>query len=225
MSADFIWKKVWKISLVALCFFVTGVSFVYAYVLTGVEKVYLSDNFYFLVSKTVNVEVGAFESLQNGGAGYILEENGREYAVLSVYFTEEKALQVQNGLAEETLLLRKKTNDLYLKTRSDKALANTFKNAFSCLKSCMEILSEEIVRLDNGATQESSKRILRILQKQYDYLEYEYKKSFPDFAKLCERAEKALGKIVAGTVYVKDLRYLLCELCVSYNGLADTFEL
>ncbi len=225
MSTVFLCKKISCIAACTLGLFITIGACIYARVLSKVQTVALNEQFYFLASENMNVEVGAFESVQKGGAGYILEENGREYAVTSVYFTEEAALRVQEGLAEEMVLICKKPNALYLKTQSEKNNAGVLKGAFSCLKSCIEILSDEIVRLDGGATQESSKRLLEILQKQYDYLHQEYKKSFPAFSSLCERAERALDTIISGTVFSKDLRYLLCELCVSYNELAGAFAL
>ena len=78
--------------------------------------------------------------------------------------------------------------------------------------------------MDEGATQESSKRALNILAKQFSYLQGQYGETFEEFSRVCAKADEELEKLVAGTVFVRELRYLSCMLCDSYVRLCEEFS-
>ena len=56
-----------------------------------------------------------------------------------------------------------------------------------------------------------------------DYSSGKYKIAFSDYADVCKMGAEQLTLITKGTVYVKDLRYTLCELCIAYCCLADLY--
>lgn len=59
-----------------------------------------SRTFYFLVSEAQNADAAAEAGALGGGAGYVMEREGREYAVLSCYFSLSDAQSVRDRLSE-----------------------------------------------------------------------------------------------------------------------------
>ncbi len=225
MSASF-FKKKWFILLGGFTAVAT-VFGVYTYTRylhrATVEAV--SQNYYFLVSESTHVEASAQEIQLNGGAGYLLEGNERDYVSICAYLSEEEAKTVQEGLEEDTRVVVVGVDKLYFRSRKDKQNAKKIVGAFQTMLGIIEVLAQETKRLDEGATQESSKRILETLKGQLLYLSKEYEKIFPSYANVCKRAAERLHELISGTVFVKDLRHLQCELCDSYVGLAEEFSI
>ncbi len=214
------------VSIVLTLFFI--VIFSYTIIFQRTLKLSVSQEFYFLVSNSLHVEVSAELVKLEGGAGYLLEKEGREYAVFSVYLNREEGERAQKSLIKEgkqVALFSKKSDILYLKTREEKKNKNDYLGAFQCLHACMEVLDQEISRLDKGATQESSKRILNKLTSLFSFMEKKYNRIFPDFSIICRDADVYLNNIIKNIVYVRDLRYLLCDLSVKYLHLAQEFSL
>jgi len=230
MTADYFLKK--RITR----YFTTWIAVVftlsimgYAWILSRAERVILRKNFYYVVSKSTHVEASTHEIMLDGGAGYLLETNDQEYVALAVYLKEDDGVAVSSAFANvdkpNVLLLTLKVDALYLKTRKQKENKATYVGAFSSLYGCIEVLEQEIRRMDEGATQRSSKRVLDILGRQLEYMAGRYEKSFTAFANVCKRAVQNLSEILSATVFVKDLRWVLCELCASYTRLAADFSL
>lgn len=229
MSAVLFWKK--RIALI-----VAGVlstlfvlcTLMYARVLFGVQKVDWKRSFYFLVSASTHVEASTHLAELYGGAGYLLEYKNREYVALSVYLNKEDGLKVSESVStigQEAYLLPMHIDGLYFKTTSQKREINQIKDAFGALDGCIEVLHGEIKRLAGGATQESTKRILGVLIKQFDFLNKEYAKVFSKFSGVCEASKNSISSMLEGKIYLKDLRYVLCELCASYVQIAMDFSL
>lgn len=232
MATDFCIKKVKKnwlyIAIVQLFSALVIAFFCYAAVLSRAEEVRLGKSFYFLVSETDHVEAGAYDARLNGGAGYLLEYDGREYVALAVYLDGEDGEAVQTAMAERgenTRLLQINAEYLYFKTRQEKKDSELYTGALNCLHSCMQILDREIVRLDKGATQQSSKRVLEVLSKQLEYLGKEYETTYTACAEVCQETGARLRELASDTIYGKDLRYLLCELSTKYLELTEAFAL
>ena len=201
---------------------------VYAVRLLSLESVYLGKNFYFLVRQTEHVQAGAYDVRLDGGAGYLLEHDGKEYVVFAVYLREEDGMSVQTGLAkqgEETRLLQATAERLYFKRNKDKKNASLYVGALRVLDGFIQVLSEEIARLDKGATQQSVKRILETLARQMEYEKKGHEERYPAYANLCKSAQETLTASICDTVYTNDLRYTLCELAVGYLDLAKEFAL
>ena len=214
-----------RLGKAVLFLFVAGVLF-YAQFLSGVQSVDVTKNFYFLVLDSTHIEVSTHQTQTLGGAGFLLNENRQDYVVLSVYLKSDEGERVLDSVlqtAKNAKLVTIKSGNLYFKTLFDKQKADFYVGAFDTLYSLIEVLNNEISRLDKGATQESSKRILGIYQKQFTYLQKKYQEGFSAFSSVCGRASKELFKIMDGIVYAKDLRYLLCELCVAYTDLSKEF--
>ncbi|MBQ8283787.1 MAG: hypothetical protein IJX75_01705 [Clostridia bacterium] len=229
MLTDFFRKKQFyqiALNLISIVFVVF--SLIYAYTLTQIKSVYVGKSFYFLISESTHIEASAHFVSQNGGAGYLLEDKQRQYVAFSVYLNEEEGQSVLSSIKrkeEQTSLLALTSYNLYFKTRKEKARAEEVKGAVSSLYSCIEVLNKEIVRLDKGATQQSSKRLLGTLQRQFVFMEKKYRKSFPKFSQVCKDGAEQLIRIISDIVYVGDLRYLACALCVDFVDLTENFSL
>ena len=225
MSAGFLLKNKIKALAVSLAFFVVFSILIYAGTLSSATVVAVEKSFYFLVSENPHVQAGAYDAVLDGGAGYLLETDGRALVALSVYLNENEAKRVTSGYGESVSVLALKTEKLWFKTREEKRKQEVVESALKRAYNCMELLANEIKRLDNGSTQESTKRILELIKKQFAFMEREHRENYEAFSKVCKDARKELETICAGTVYTKDLRYILCALCGSYKELADEFSL
>ena len=228
MTADLFWKK--RIRLIFTGVVSTAIvicALIYAWMLTNVQKIVLEQSFHFIVSESQHVEAGAHFVSQSGGAGYVMCMDDAEYVVFSVYLKGRDANKVQASLreeGEETNVVIRHVDTLYLKNVNRQKM-ETIKGAFSSLYGCIEVLQAEITRLDKGATQQSTKRVLSMLKDQFGYLKRVYRERYPAFSAVCERVETRLEKEIQTTVFVKNLRYLQCETCVSYLKLAEEFSL
>ena len=229
MSAVLFWKKriyliiTGIISTVLVCVFT-----LYAYILIGIQTVGLNKTFYFLVSKTTHVEASTHEITLSGGAGYYLELEGQGYVTFSVYLNESDSQSVYAkvfSMDKNVQIVSIGVEKLYLKTINEKKNFEKIAGAFCSLYGCIEVLNREIERLSKGATQESSKRILEVLEKQLGFLSVEYEQIFPGFSKVCKKGADELFLKLQSTVFVKDLRYIQCELCDNYRKLAMDFSL
>ena len=219
-------KRILGVSLGTICVCFTLFSFFYAGILVNVEAVQTGREFYFLVSKSAHVEVSAHIARLQGGAGYSLSCNRGAYAAYAVYFSLEEsanALQTLQDSETEAQIIEVNANPLY--TKGGNTQKEEIKGAFNCLYAYMQILQSEISRLEKGATQESSKRILSALERQFDYLAKNTLTSISGFSNVCKNAQTCLLEWINDVVYVKDLRYLLCELSVAYVDLSRNFEL
>lgn len=228
MATNFLWSKTCAYVLLGLALGVTSGAMAYAKTLSAVETVALNTDFYYLVSEETRIEVSAELIKLEGGAGYLLQEKDGDCVALNVYLSEKDANSVLRSIngSEKNLSVKRRSSDkLYLKTLTDKKNALTYKGAFDSLYGCMQVIENCAFRLENGMTQESCKRILKKVQGQLGYLSAEYKNSFPDFATLCENKGNALGEILEDIVYLKDLRYVLCEMAGGYVALTDNFKL
>jgi len=186
-------------------------------------RIDLNKKFYFLVSSSTHIEASTHFVEWSGGAGYLLENAGNAQVVFSVYLKEEDGVIVQSALTEETELLTLCVDSIYLYKKSDKKKAKQTEGAFQTLYNCCEVLEKIIGRVARGGTQESGKRLLEVLQAQLSFLRKEYAEIFPKYAEVCKKGEESISRLLQKTIYLKDLRYMLCELCVAYVQLASSF--
>ncbi len=224
MQTDFFRKKIYFVILASLLALFITLTAIYAAFLSQAESLWLGKSFYFLVSNTEHVEAGAYDVQLSGGAGYLLDHNERAYVALAVYLKEEEGISVQGGM-DHTTLLQINVDKLYFKTLKQKKNKPLYQGALDCLYGCMEVLGLEIKRLDNGATQQSSMHTLSILLKQLCYLAKAYREDFSACADVCKYASEQLDALLSNIIYVKDLRYLLCDLTSGYIQLASHFSL
>ena len=204
------------------------VSIAYANTFTTAQTVVLDKELYYLVDESTHTQaVSSFAQLQ-GGAGYVLETPTREYVAYSMYFDKSESETAQTSLLAQdvkTTMHVVCVDTLTFRTREEKRRVSTVISAFSCLDGCMQVLNQEIGRLENGATQQSSKRILTTLIDQFSHLQTQYQTSYPAFALTCKNAKVQLQSCISEIVYVKDLRYVLCDLGVAYANLGKEFTL
>lgn len=221
-------KRIARFAAGILSVVITAFAFLYAGILNRAQIVDTGKNFYFLVSDFEHVEVGAQVAQLQGGAGYALTCAGDEYAAYAVYFSESEseAARVsvaQTGERAKTVALH--SNPIYLKSTKQKQNAAQITGAFESLYGCMQVLNNETKRLERGATQESSKRILQTLSKQFSFLGKEYAERVTGYESVCKNAGELLLEMISDVVYSKDLRYLLCKLSVDYTDLSKNFSL
>ncbi len=224
MSAENFFKKAPSFLVKCLSFFCVGISVVYATIISLAQVVDKEKTFYFLTSEDTNVEAATYDVLLQGGAGYLLTIDKRERVVLSAYLSNEQGRAVAEEI-EGTKLLSLSTGKLYFKTLKQKRFAKTAVSALERLYSCLNVLTWEITRLDKGATQESSKRVLNGLAKQFAYMKKEHQSSYKGFAAVCKNAEESLRKMTSDIVFTRDLRFLQCELCIAYYQLSKEFSI
>lgn len=179
--------------------------------------------FYFLVSDSSHVEASVYATQSLGGAGFLLFFENKEYATYSVYTDEESSeralLRVQEK-CDDAVLLNVSANDIRL-TGARKTRAAIYRSAFTCLYAQIRLFNEESARIDDGITQESIKRFLRIQERQFAYMERAYCEDFPAFSAICHTMSEGLRDMSEGTIYAKQMRYATCYLCDSYVKLAS----
>ncbi|MBE7068858.1 MAG: hypothetical protein E7381_06130, partial [Clostridiales bacterium] len=224
MKTELFRKKIFKLCVIITSMITVAFSFLYAIYLSKVKTIDTSKSFYYLVSTSTHIEASAHGITQMGGAGYYIEEEGKIFVALSVYTSQLQAIEVQKSLKNtSTEILSQTSPKIYLKSRVDKNRIQAYKNAFSLLDNWIRFLEREIARLEGGATQQSSKRILLSLHKQFTFASKEYESAFLGFSKICRVADEKLSNILQSVVYLKDLRYVLCHLCDSYLRLSEEF--
>ncbi len=223
MQAGILCKKIIKSVVTFSAFAFVTVCLLYAYTVYNADVVRMANGYSFVVKSYDSVEVGTFETEQMGGAGYWLDMDGSMAVAVGVYASVATAERVQNTLGDTYAVHTVHANDLYFTTRKEKQNAQTYKNAFSSLDGCIQVLAQEIDRLEAGATQQSTKRVLGELKRQFAYLQKEYANSYPRFVDVCKIAEERLQRETEEIVYAQKLRYVLCELCVQYCQLAEQF--
>lgn len=203
-------------------------AFFYAKTIESAWKMGTGKNFYFLVSEGRSLQVSTQTIGLQGGAGYSLFYEDGAYAAYSVYFTEAESNTAQSSVentGENAKIVVVTSGPLYLKTQKQKRKALAISGAFESLYGCIQVLNFEIARLEKGATQESSKRILQTLSRQFSFLGNKYAEMVAGYKRVCKNAQELLSESISNIVYAKDLRYLLCELSVAYANLSKNFSL
>ena len=105
-------------SVVVVC-----ISFAYTAILTQTKAVDVNLCFYFLVTEDMRVDASAVFIKLEGGAGYLLRDEGKEYVVLSVYLEENDGRMVREALARQgksTQIISVGIKTIYLKLAKDK---------------------------------------------------------------------------------------------------------
>ena len=226
MTADFFRRKRWIYTICSqLLAGVIVVCMCYAVMVHYAASIWVGKSFYFLVSTNSHIEASTHEIRVDGGAGYLFEYEGCEYAAWSVYFKETDGATVQAGIVEPTQLLKVNISHLYLKTRADKKRKNIIQGALNSFYGRIDVLSQGIARLEQGLTQDACARILNNLQKQFGYLHKTYQEQYSDFSEVCATMQTMLSETLGKTIYCKDLRYILCSACDAYIRLSGAFSL
>ena len=219
---DFFLKKYVKLILVGILVFIFMGILNYVGAVSKKARVQVGKHFYFLVSTSTHLEASTHFVSWSGGSGYLLDDNEQEYVVFSVYLQQEAALQIQENLQEATKVVKRSAEYIYAPS---KKISKDIEGAFQTYYSWLIILEQAISRLVYGCTQQSCKQVLNTIKQQMDYSSKKYNNSFSAYANVCRRGAEQLTKRINGTVYVKDLRYLLCEFCVAYCDLVESFSI
>ena len=224
MTTDFFIKRRW-LYCVAACLFTMIFSITaYAWGVARAQFVVVGKSFYFLVSADTHIQSATHATRLDGGAGYLLTDGESQYTAYSVYLTVDIARTVQAGMQEDVLLVEKRVDYLAFR-RKYKENADVYQGALNALYGCIGVLTQTISRLENGETQESCKRILQILGRQFGYMSRRYQTIYPAFAAVCKDLQSGVNAMREQVVFCKDLRYLLCLACDEYVRLASVFSL
>lgn len=227
MSTGFFYKKITAWVVGALSLMITLSSMGYAFYLSSVQVGGYCGKVYFLVRQETNVQAGAYFTQWEGGAGYLLTYKNTDYVAISAYCEETDGIAVQSSLCadgQETRLLALAGNRLYFKTCEQKRNANVYVGALQAFYGYLQVFERGIALLEQS-TQERAKAYYASLEKQLQFMGNKYEGSYPEFAKICKNGVLALREMSSQTLYVKDLRYLLCELSEKYASLAASFSL
>ncbi len=225
MSTDFFSKRILRVAC-AIAVAVVAAICVYA---ISVKRAYCVDiraDFYFLVTDATSTEAGAAFARLDGGAGYLLQEKDRECVALSVYTSKRAGEAVQESLqkqGEETRLVYSGVKTLRFRGKA-KARANEYLGALRTFQGELSVLDGCIARLERGMTQEDCKRTLSLLIRQIAFTAERYTE-YAALARICRAWEKDLTEICKKTVYLKDLRYQLCQQVENYVGLCEEFSI
>lgn len=229
MSAFFYKKKsIFAYFSVCLSMIFTLGCFLYACVLSLAMRVENRKTFYFLVSACESVEVGYYQVVFDGGAGYLMKEKDRDCVAYAVYFSktrcDQAALALENADKEADILVRE-TKDLYLKKGKEKKKYKQIRGALEGLFSCLKELEKVIEKLQQGVTQFSSKESVRALVEQLQFLSNAYQSVCENYRRECQSSAERLNGCLNGVLLCKDLRYELCVLCNLYLQTSEKFYL
>lgn len=216
-----------RIGICALaCFFC--VCGIYAWQLSQIKVCSFQASFYYLVTDDLRVEAGAEFVRLEGGAGYLFEQNGREYVALNVYTNKDAGAKVCENLREqgrETQLKEIGVEKLYFLEKEDKRKADIYVLALKCLQGDISLLEGCGILLEKGETQERCKELLKTLCRQISFQAANYRNGYKAFAKLCDEIVDKIESLLKDVLYTKDVRYLLCETVDAYIDLASKFKI
>lgn len=207
-----------------VCFLTVSFS-LSAAVFLGESRVFMR-SFHFLVLPTDNTQAAAGVSGLDGGAGYVMQ-SGTSVA-LGVYFTLAQAEEVLSRVQiryPETEIVTFSTEKFHFKGKKEKRKADKIVASFSTLYEYLWLVFDESVRLENGGTQESSKRILGSVSRQLSFLGKENESVDEEIAKTCAEASEKIFLLTEKIVYAKDLRYFLCEYAERYIALFERYRI
>ena len=220
MTTDFSFLKK-TLTIITLAFFAFALA--YSAYLGNATVMGTETAFYLLVSDSTHTQASAELVQLSGGAGYILSQNGKDCVAYSAYSKESDCVLAKDSV-EEGSIVRLDCGQLYFKGK-DKGKANAVYGTMQSLYGCISVLEQEIARLERGATQESSKRILSTLGKQFAYLSKNCEGVASEYAYACNNAYKTIETLCEDIVYASKLRHLHCSLCESYARICDAYAL
>lgn len=224
MGTDFFYKKRFLFSCLSIVFILIAEA-VYSYCFYPYIISY-STHFHFLVSEDTRVEASAEFIKLEGGAGYLLRENGRDYVVLSVYLEKADGLAVQEVLATKntkTRLISIGIDRLVFRGKKESEKSSLYLGALQSLYGCLCVLEQTVECLEKGMTQGKTKEILSQLKAQLFFMADVYANPYGVFAALCRSVATKLAEKSEGIVYTNKLRYLLCETVEGYLRVAKNF--
>ena len=227
MATFFMRKNFLRVLASGICIVFVLLSIGYSLFLTQILCVPVYKNFYVLATETMHIEASAEFIKLEGGAGYVLYLDKREYVVMSIYLKKEEGEAVYasiTDLKENVQLLHISIANLYFKGNTRKKV-NFYLSALRKLESYLLVLNNCVSLLESGATQESIKRILLPTCKQISYLSQSQIEEYPAYAQLCKQIGEALFNIENRVVHTRDLRYISCELLDGYLRLFQQFKL
>lgn len=178
----------------------------------------LEKTYYFLVRECEDTTASAVSGqvYLSGGAGFLLETEGREVVVLSCYFKITDGERVQSMMEEkgiETRLLSLRAEDFKLQDESAKFKKSVLEN-IETAETCAKMLYESANSLErNDITQDHARAALRGVVSSLKGLQSQNQEEFFSlWNKAISDAEKRGRELCEGILFAKDLRYLQVQL-------------
>ena len=202
-----------------------GVFFGCACWLSTVKTVVWEREFYFVTSASENVQASLYTVTMDGGAGFPIEDKDMYHIAYSVYFTQDTALSAAyavQAFGEDVKIIKRSTGKLYFKGRKEKKQKSKTLNALKGLENCMQLLQTEIKRLEDGTTQQASKRRIKAIIMQLRCLA-DANMYISTYAQGCQVSAERLERSIKEIVFVKTLRFELCNLSETYLKTCEKF--
>ena len=162
-------------------------------------------------------------------AGFLLKSEKHDKVALCVYFQGEEATKIKNANSQkyENLQITAQTcANLYLKRDSEKKQAKIIKSGFDGIYTAARLLDETGKMLEKGGTQNTAKSLLKRISSYLESLSEKFKQNkISNFEKVFKNAKSKVDEICTQVVYLKDLRYLSCNLCSEYFRLYSSYSL
>lgn len=202
-----------------------GVFFWYgrAYAPLSLEKEY-----YFLVKDCEDATASAVagQVYLRGGAGYLLETDGKSAVVLACYFHLSDAERVRSSMSEkdvETRILTLKTKDFSLDGGAA-GKKNAVCSNVETAETCARILYNAANGLERAEmTQEEARAAVRGAVGSLKGLRIGNGDSFELWNAKLASCERRGTEIAEGILFSKDLRYLQVEICLAIVNADEYF--
>ncbi len=177
--------------------------------------------YYFLVRECEDTTASAVSGqvYLSGGAGYLLETNGRSCVVLAGYFRLEDAERVKSTMAEKEIfadVLVLRSEDFFLEGDAAEE-KNRVEGNLKTAETCARVLYDAANGLERTSlTQEEAKSAVRGVSKSLKGLrEGNASELFSRWNAELVAAERRCTEICEGILFAKDLRYLQVQLLMA----------
>lgn len=192
-------------------------------------RISLDKKYYFLVQDCEDATASAVagQVYLSGGAGFLLESEGKSAVVLSCYFKITDGERIQGMMSEkgvETRLLTLATQDFTLDGGSAQYKTRVEDNA-ETVETCARILFETANGLERtDLSQDEARAAVRGVVTTLKGLEKSNKGGFFDaWNRQLISSQRRGEEIASGILFAKDLRYLQVELCLGIVKMDELF--
>lgn len=203
-------------------FFFTVLLFVGVFWWYGrdVSGVTLDKTYYFLVRdcEEATASVVAGQVYLSGGAGYLLNSDGKQRVILSCYFKQTDCERVKNTLLEkgvEAEILALSTKSFSLDGKNASLQSKVEANAETA-ETCAKILYETANGLERTDLSQAEARaaVKGVVSSLKGLRKGNEETAFEIWNHKLSDAERRGIEITEGILFAKDLRYLQIELCM-----------
>lgn len=226
MAVEFL-KRQFKFFIGLLCGLIFTFLGVYSVQISAMKQTTINERFYFLVSSSnLSVEAAVQVAYVNGGAGYLLKDDNKEFAVYHCYFRLANATRAQEELSQRGIdccVYERSVDKMCYKTKRQKQTAGAVEGYLNVLKGGYLTLFHLAKGAENGDfSQESLRECIGVV---CTALEGVKGNEFSLKSPRIKAAFAVLEQQKHGLIYSKDLRYVAVALCDEYLKVSTHFSL